>query len=148
MTATATARRAQFLRESVLSASPERLVTMMYDRLVLDLERAGAAAEVRDRSATVQHASHAQDILAELMSTLDLSFWDGAKELFALYTHLLTETMGATVTLDAARLATCRTHVAGLRDAWHGALHEINVEARGIPAPERTVGPRGDLGIA
>lgn len=148
MTVTATARRAQFLRESVLSASPERLVTMMYDRLVLDLERAGAAAEQRDRSATAQHASHAQDIIAELMSSLDLSFWDGAKELFALYTHLLTETMAATVSLDAARFTTCRTHVSELRDAWHGALHEVDVEARGFPAPARTVGPRGDLGIA
>src|SRR5690606_26569498 len=94
---TATARRAQFLRESVLTASPARLVTMLYDRLTLDLERAGAAAGEGDRSATAQHASHAQDILAELMSTLDLETWDGAANLFGLYTHLLTETMAATV---------------------------------------------------
>ena len=145
---TATARRAQFLRESVLSASPERLVTMMYDRLTLDLERAATAATEGDRGATSLHAGHAQDILAELMSSLDLSFWDGAKNLFGLYTYLLTETMAATVELDAARLAACRAHVAELRDAWHGALHEVDVEARGIPAPARTVGPRGDLGIA
>lgn len=148
MTATATARRAQFLRESVLSASPERLVTMMYDRLTLDLERAGAGAAAGDRSATAQHASHAQDILAELMSSLDLAVWDAAKNLFALYTYLLTETMAATVDLDAARFAACRAHVSDLRDAWHGALHETDVEARGIPAPARTAGPRGDLGIA
>jgi len=145
---TATARRAQFLRESVLAASPERLVTMLYDRLALDLERAAGAAEQGDRSETAHHAGHAQDILAELMSSLDLSTWDGAKNLFGLYTYLLTETMAATVALDPARLTACRTHVAELRDAWHGALHEVDVEARGIPAPARTVGLRGDLGIA
>lgn len=148
MSVTATARRAQFLRESVLTASPARLVTMLYDRLTLDLERAGAAAGEGDRSATAQHASHAQDILAELMSTLDLETWDGAANLFGLYTHLLTETMAATVSLDAARFATCHTHIAQLREAWHGALHTVDVEAGGIPAPARTVGPRGDLGIA
>lgn len=148
MTITATARRAQFLRDSVLSASPGRLVTMLYDRLALDLERAGTAAAARDRSETVQHASHAQDILAELMSSLDQTAWAGAEQLFALYTHLLTETMAATVALDAERFATCGTHISELREAWHGALREVDVEAGGIPAPARTAGPRGDLGIA
>lgn len=33
------AQRAQFLNDTVLSASPARLLTMLYDRLVLDLDR-------------------------------------------------------------------------------------------------------------
>lgn len=148
MTVAASARRAQFLRESVLAASPGRLVVMLYDRLALDLERAGAASAAGDRSGAAQHAGHAQDVLAELMSSLDLEAWDGAPQLFALYTHLLTETMAATIALDPERFATCRAHIAELRDAWHGALHEIDIEAAGVPAPARTVGPRGDLGIA
>lgn len=138
--------RARYLRDSVLSASPARLVTMLYDRLVLDLERAARTAETGDRQGTASHSGHAQDILAELMGTLDVEGWQGGRELFALYTYLLTETLGATVDLDAARFTACVGHVAPLREAWHGAAAELAAE-EGTPLPARAVGARGELGV-
>ncbi len=41
-------RRAQYTNEAVLSATPAQLVTMLYDRLLLDLHRAEAAQTTAD----------------------------------------------------------------------------------------------------
>ena len=43
------------------------------------------------------HLTHAQDIVSELASTLDVTAWDGAKQLLSVYTFLLTELVGANV---------------------------------------------------
>ena len=56
----AQARRAQFNRESILSATPARLLTMLYDRLLLDLNRAQAAQLNQDWQVASENLLHAQ----------------------------------------------------------------------------------------
>ena len=77
-----------YLRETVLSATPAQLVTMLYDRLLLDLARAEAAQVEQDWAAASKHLVHAQDIVTELSSSLDVDAWAGGRELLAIYTYL------------------------------------------------------------
>jgi flagellar protein FliS len=113
--------RARYIGDSVSTASPGRLLVMLYERLVLDLAQAEGALHSRDREATNRHLVHAQDIIMELRATLDLTAWEGAGRLANIYTFLLSELMAANVTADAARVTACRELVEPLLDAWRQA---------------------------
>jgi flagellar protein FliS len=115
------AQRNRFLDDAVVTASPAKLLTMLYDRLVLDLHRAEAAQRAGERQAAHVHLLHAQSIVAELGSSLDVDAWDGGPGLLALYTFLLSELVRANLGGDADVTASCRALVEPLRDAWHEA---------------------------
>lgn len=110
--------RSRYLGDTVTTASPARLLVMLYDRLALDLERAEAAIHGKDRGEAHTHLTHAQDIVLELQSTLDVDAWEGGPGLSALYTWLVTELIAANVDQSAAKVAACRQIVDPLRDAW------------------------------
>jgi len=138
--------RSEYLAQSVLSATPATLVTMLYDRLLLDISRARKAAEAGDRAACNDAATHAQDIVTELMLTLDVDAWSGAANLMTLYTHLASELVNANIRLDLAKLDACRALIEPLREAWHTAARELSAE-QAAPIPPAVVGPRGELGV-
>lgn len=113
--------RARYVQDAIETASPARLLTMLYDRLVRDI----AGAELAIATATFSEANtlllHAQDIVLELQSSLDTRTWSGAPGLSALYTYLYGELIAANTTKDATRLAVCLRIVEPLRSAWHEA---------------------------
>ncbi len=113
--------RARYVQDAIETASPARLLTMLYDRLVRDI----AGAELAIATSTFSEANtlllHAQDIVLELQSSLDTRTWSGAQGLSALYTYLYGELITANTTKDAARLAVCLRIVEPLRSAWHEA---------------------------
>jgi flagellar protein FliS len=115
------AMRARYLADSIATASPARLLIMLYDRLVLDLTQGEEAIRAGDRGAASDRLMHAQDIIAELLATLDPTAWDGAEGLAALYRFLLQELVQANIKQDAGRAGACRELVEPLRDAWRDA---------------------------
>lgn len=124
-----TALRAQqrYRDEAILSASPQRLVTLLYDRLLLDVERAQAAQLAGDWTTANGELQHAQRIVAELSGSLS-GQWTGSGELQAVYAYLTRTLIGANIGRDAERTGQCRDLIAPLRDAWHAAA------AAGSPA--------------
>ena len=120
-TATQAAARSRYTTNSVQTASPAALLTMLYDRLCRDLVTAQAALEERDNSRASTELVHAQQIIMELNTSLDRTKWDGAAALGDLYTWLHSELVAANLKKDAERVATCREIVEPLRDAWRAA---------------------------
>ena len=117
----ALAARAAYARETVSTASPARLLIMLYDRLLRDLVTAEKAALDRDLAKASSELLHAQAIVLELRTSLDVSAWDGAAGLADLYTFLHQELVAANLAKDAGRIVTCREIVEPLRDAWQSA---------------------------
>ena len=113
--------RSRYLSDTVNTTSPGHLLVMLYDRLVLDLVRAEEALLAGDREAGSRCLLHAQEIILELHSSLDLKTWSGAAGLGQLYTFLITELIGANVSADAIKTAALRGLVEPLRDAWREA---------------------------
>lgn len=113
--------RDRYLQDSINTASPGKLLLMLYDRLVLDLMQAEEALRGTEREQAHEKLTHAQEIIIELHSSLDVESWSGAPGLASLYTYLLTELIGANIAKDADRVASCRTMVEPLRDAWREA---------------------------
>jgi flagellar protein FliS len=115
------AARSRYAADAGATASPARLLIMLYDRLVRDLVTAENAAGRGDLATMSTELVHAQDIVLELRTSLDLSVWDGAQGLSDLYTFLHGELVTANVKKDVARIASCRALVEPLRDAWRTA---------------------------
>lgn len=135
----------QYTREAILSASPNRLLVMLYDRLLLDLHRAHTAqGEARWDDASEQ-LLHAQAIIAELRSSLRVDQWDGAVQLQAIYSFTTQELIAANVNKDATKTKECIEILEPLRLTWHEALAKTSEPA--IPVtPPSTHGPSASSG--
>lgn len=119
--------RAAYLADSVATVGPARLLTMLYDRLLLDLDRAVENLEDGDRIAGAAHLGHARDIVTELISSLDVNAWDGGPRLMSIYSYLLTGVIEAAATGDLTKTAECRELVVPLAEAWRGAAASLAV---------------------
>jgi flagellar protein FliS len=113
-----------YASDSVVT-TPERLVTMLYDRLVRDLQGAEAALERRELENAHQMLVHAQEIVFELLSALDTKAWDGAASLSSLYTWMLNTLAEANLRKDGDAVREVRALVEPLCDAWHTAANEV-----------------------
>jgi flagellar protein FliS len=113
--------RNRYVGDSVSTASPGRLVTMLYDRLVRDLVAAEAALAAADLEVANNNLIHAQEIIWELAAGLDPNRWSGGPALAALYQFMLAELLDANVKKDAAKVISVRGLVEPLADAWRQA---------------------------
>jgi flagellar protein FliS len=114
--------RNRYLADSVNTASPSKLLVMLYDRLVLDLDTGEEAIRSGNRDEASERINHAQEIILELRTTLDVEAWSGAPGLASLYGWLLTELIQANIKLDADKVSVCRGIIEPLRDTWREAV--------------------------
>lgn len=118
-----------YLQASVQTASPARLLIMLYDRLSLDCQRAIAAQESGDHAEAHEQLLHAQAIVGELQSSLRPDVWEGGPALNSLYSYLTVQLVKANVERDATRTAHCLELVTGLGDAWRRAAMDQAMSA-------------------
>lgn len=131
--ATNTNRAASTYRDhAVTTASPARLVVLVFERLVLDMERAIAAIEVGSHPYT--HLIHAQELLMALLDALDLTAWEHAPQLAGIYAHVHGNLVTANVERDASLVRDCLDIITPLRDAWTQAA----VSAGELPSSRAT----------
>jgi flagellar protein FliS len=125
--------RARYLRDRVMTATPAQRVVMLYDRLALDLTLAESAEDLASAGA---HLSHANQVIAELLSSLDVSAGGPAENLSSIYPYLLGELI-AVRGGQAERLAGAQQIVATLRDARAQAADMVmtGADATGTEAP-------------
>jgi flagellar protein FliS len=130
--------RNRYLGDSVATASPGRLLVMLYERLVFDLTQADLALVAGDRETASQRLLHAQEIVIELRASLDLDAWDGAIGLAKIYGFLLSELINANIGSDHDRVVGCRALVEPLLDAWRQAV--VVAERQEAVAPSAAAG--------
>jgi flagellar protein FliS len=140
--------RSRFLADTVATVGPSRLLTMLYDRMVLDVERAEAALVAGDRVEATQQLAHAQDIVAELIASLDAEAWDGGPGLLSIYTFLLSELLESSMTGSVERTAGCRAIITPLRDAWHDAAAATAATAAPAVPTQRAAGFGAEAGAS
>ena len=107
-----------YLSDAVFTASPQRLVVMLYDRVLLDFDRAQSAIAAHDHSAAHNALVHAQDIVAELRATLDVEIWPVGEALVAIYDFVLRQLVEANLRKETRFVVECRDLLAPLRDTW------------------------------
>ena len=121
------AARSLYNRDSVLNASPARLLVMLYDRMLLDLQRAETAQLVEDWHTASAQLMHAQEIVGELMSSLRPETWDGGPGLLAIYTYVYQGMVRANTGRDVEKTRECIRLLEPLRLAWHEAALKVSM---------------------
>ena len=121
MTSATPAMRERYLADSVATASPAKLLLMLFDRLVLDLSRGEQALLDGNRPEARENLLHAQDIVMELRMSLNHDVWEGAAALDRLYAFVGTELINANVQGNAVKVRQCRDLMEPLRDTWREA---------------------------
>ena len=111
---------AQRYRETDLATmSRERVVIMLYERMISDLEEAAVAIEAGDRSLFTQRINHSQRIVTELRGALDLAVGgEIARNLEAIYDFLFREHLSLLVDRQPGRARACADVLRPLLEAW------------------------------
>ena len=117
--------RARYVQDAIVTATPARLLTMLYDRLVRDLRGAELAIMAGDHDEVNSLLIHAQDIVLELQSTLNLDAWSGASGLNELYSFVYSELIQANIRKDERRVDVCLNVIEPLQAAWHEAALQL-----------------------
>ncbi|WP_041841525.1 flagellar export chaperone FliS [Actinoplanes friuliensis] len=125
MTTPSPAMRARYIADSVATASPAKLLLMLFDRLVMDLNRGEQALVAGDRPEANSQLKHAQDIITELQVTLNLDAWEGAPGLAALYSFAQLELINANIKGDVEKVTGVRNLMEPLRDTWREAAMAV-----------------------
>ena len=112
--------RPQAYREaSVMTASPEQLVVMLYDGAGRFLRQAeGAMNGGGTWLQASQKLSRAEAIIDELLATLDMDAGEIAERLQAIYVFCKTRLIEARIERDAVRVDQVARLLSELREAW------------------------------
>jgi flagellar protein FliS len=135
--------KARYASDAAQTVSPARLVTMLYDRLVVDLASAEEAMRGNDFANVGTRLGRAQEILLELHATLDLEIWPEGEGLSRLYLWMVGELMQARLHAEPQRVAQCRMLVEPLRDAWYEVATGQPIGAASVGAAPVGAAPVG-----
>jgi flagellar protein FliS len=115
----------------IQAASPERLVVIVFEQLVVNLERARIAMEREDPALRVLSLKRARGLLYELLSTLDEENGGAlAVQLGDLYQFMLVEMVDVGQRGDIATLRKLISMATALRDGFVGAAEQVVIERR------------------
>lgn len=103
--------------QKVVTANPVTLIVMLYDGCIKQLKLAQIAIDKKDYEATNTHMKKAQDIVSELLNSLDLKF-PISKELMSLYDFMLREMRRINTVKKRDDIDPLITMLTGLRDTW------------------------------
>lgn len=125
-----------YRQSRVLSSTPVDLVVMLYERLLADLRGAANAVRSGDIEAKAERVQRANDVLFELLTTLDRDRGgEVAERLAALYGYMITRVGESSRKMDAAGFDEVAGHVEPLLAAWSAIAREPDVSTASAPPP-------------
>jgi flagellar protein FliS len=116
----ATARQA-YAESAILTASPGRLVVMLYDGAIGSLRQSAVAMRAGDRERARARMRKAEAIIDELNFSLDMSVGELPDRLRSIYHFCKRQLIHANVETDPAAIDLVAGLLADLRDGWEQA---------------------------
>lgn len=117
---------AQYQQAQIETAPREQLLLMLYDGAIRFANIAKKAIEDKDYQTANTHCMKVQNILTELMVTLDMEVGgELAQNLFDLYDYMNRRTMEANLQKDPQPLDEILMHLKELRMAWAQAAKNV-----------------------
>ncbi|MGI9862412.1 flagellar export chaperone FliS [Moorella naiadis] len=110
-----------YQENQVQTLSQEKLVLMLYDGALRFCRQGLAAVEEKDYAAVSKNLGRAEDILSELMVTLNREVGDIAENLFKLYEFMYRHLVQANVKKSANMINEVIDLLRQLRDTWEEA---------------------------
>jgi len=106
-----------YRRQDVLTASSADLIVMLYDALKKNIIMGRRGIEKRDIAHAHKHLMKAQDIVTELINSLDMNY-QISEELLKMYEFMLRNLQEANIHKDKERLEPVVEMVDSIREAW------------------------------
>lgn len=130
----------QYKKTSVETMPPGKLLLMLYNGAIKDIDSAKKAITEKNVDRAHQEIMKTEDILVELMSTLNMDY-DISHQLFSLYEYMYNQLIQANLKKDVALLNEVQQFMTELRDVWEQAEKEVNTQNSANnktlnPAPE------------
>ena len=119
-----------YTEASVLTASPEHLVVMLYDGAIRFLHQSAAALRAGRRDTARERLRRAQAVIDELSRSLDMSQGEIAVGLRAIYSFCSRHLIDSTLHADPAGYEKVAELLSGLRESWA----EIEKSVEHVPA--------------
>ena len=135
---------ASYKKAAILSASPERLIMMLYDGAFDSMNRAKDGFQIDDiklRNETINNnLIKAQNIFAELQRSLRMEKGgDFAERMFGLYDFYATKLNEANLNKDEKPIEVVMELFSEIRDAWSEMLSKQSIKAEMV-SPARGIG--------
>lgn len=108
----------QYRSTQVQTATPERLVVMLYDGALANAEQGIKALEVKDWEKAHHLIGKAQEMVVELMAALNLDTGEIARNLYKIYEYVRGRLVEANVRKEPAPLREVITLLGELKEAW------------------------------
>ncbi len=122
---------ARYLENEVLSRPKEWLVPLLYEHLIISLNRAAVQIEARDLAGKAESLDRASRIVLELLGSLDHERGgEIAVHLASLYSYFVGELHAVGRSLDTAHLRRLTAMIAELHEAWVQAAEQIAPRTR------------------
>jgi flagellar protein FliS len=137
-----TVARAEFLqnykRTEIETATPAKLLLMLYDAAIQRLESAGENFRLGEWESVHKDLIRVQDILTELMVSLD---WEApgapTPQLFSLYSYMHQSLVRANVERDSEPITEVMGLLSELREAWREAVKKVESDEGQASQPQR-----------
>lgn len=121
----------QYQKTEIETATPEKLLILLYDGAIQFLNKAKIALNQKDVAQLHNNLLGCENILLELMRTLNRDAnKDLAQNLYDLYEFLYNTLIEANVKQDEAKINFVLEQLSGLRATWIEAIKIANSEAK------------------
>ena len=127
----------QYRQNQVMTATPQQLVLLLYDRALRDLRMAAETIAAGDISGANKALQHLEEVLDELMLSLDMDLpaAEGgaiAQDLGRLYDYYIVRCREANLTKDADIVAELQKQISDLRSTWATAMQNATRAGHGL----------------
>ncbi len=134
----------QYKKNQIDTADQGKLIVMLYDGAIRFVSKAIELIETpkaKDIETIHNSIVRAQDIIAELMSSLNMDVGEISQRLLSIYMYMNTKLIEANIHKKKEPLEEVRKHLTELRDAWEQA-------AKTATPAEKTQSGGGGINIA
>lgn len=119
----------QYQQNHVQTASPEKILIMLYDGAIQYLNKAKKELESQNIQEVHNNIIGAQKIISEFMNTLDFEIGgDVARNLYNLYEYMYHTLVQANIKKNVAQIDEVLTHLKDLKQTWEEAIRIANRE--------------------
>ena len=108
-----------YRRTDINTMTKEKMIVLLYEKIIADLEEAGRAIAAGNRLNMTQRVNHSQRIVAELRNALDHKIGgDIAAQLDSIYDYMFHEHLELLVDQDPRHVRNCIDVLAPLLESW------------------------------
>lgn len=115
----------KYKKVRIETASQGKLILMLYDGAIRFLNHAKVSLEDKRYDVVNNNLIKAQDILTELMLSLNMSVGDIAKNLYSLYDFMYRSLIEANVKKDKELITEIRNMLQELKETWEEGIKKL-----------------------